>query len=149
MSVKTKPEWKPITFEHSDLILKAKIRDQEVEVMMSPYDVPEFIRAYAIEDEWHVIEFKYISNEEETVEFGVDSHAFYVVGKSSGRLYSFRFNEKSPLFQGVGSDPGIKWAELDRLIKEIMENQKDTMKRRSYGLVKKAVQKTNIDLATA
>jgi len=65
----------------------------EVQVFVSPNDIPTFARAeFSKAEKRFVMEFRYLSGEEETVERPVDTNLKVFVGKHSNRLYRIEIN---------------------------------------------------------
>jgi len=138
MNAIEKTAWVPLKFEPADLMLKAEIRGNSVDVMMSPYDVPEAIRGYYSESTGRfVFELKYISNEEDRLDLnGPDVTCS--VGKFSGRLYSFSIDRNSEILQ-LKDVPPFKWAEMAHELREIVELKTLHQSPENFRLVRKAI----------
>jgi hypothetical protein len=80
------PDWIQMDMEDFDTTRKATIKGVEVELFVSPYDVPEAVRGrYDSDKRKFIIDFKYVGDEATTTaEF---EHVTYTVGESSARLY--------------------------------------------------------------
>ena|SRR3989338_4249015 len=65
-----------------------------IEVSMSPYDIPKAVAGYKTENqEWFIIEFKYISEEPVDVKTETKNIKLFV-GKNSDRIYQIHINLK-------------------------------------------------------
>jgi hypothetical protein len=65
-----------------------QIRGVEVQVLLSPYDVPEAVRGYYDRHiRRFVIEFRYISGDESLIPDAQDEHITLKIGRNSHRLY--------------------------------------------------------------
>lgn len=140
----------PLEFTKEDLTLTQDIHGQRVEVMVSPYDVPEAIRVYqpTPAKRW-VIEFKYISNEEERVTFEPGVEAKFVLGKFSGRLYELHISEESPIFKLRESAPALSWAQIDAGLKTFVSKLSLPPQESKYELTRRALLQCRPDLAIA
>lgn len=68
------------------------IRGVQIEVQVSPYDIPEAVRGeYSKELSKFVIEFKYIGEEPFDLK-GHQQHVALRIGKNSGRLYGIEID---------------------------------------------------------
>ena len=73
---------------------KKMIRGREISVVVSPYDVPKAVRSYMDgQTNTLVVEFRYLSNEEPTVE-QISEGVSVLAGKHSGRIYALRIPQQ-------------------------------------------------------
>lgn len=78
-------DWIPIQPDEVKTAPVRKPANIEINLSLSPYDVPEAVRGYCMERKKFVIEFKYINDEPTRVE---RTDEFLVrVGRHTGRLY--------------------------------------------------------------
>jgi hypothetical protein len=140
MDTAEKPEWQPLRFHPNELKRTTEIKGQKVEVMMSPYDVPEAMRAYRLPSQgWVAIEFRYLVNDEGLKTVKIREDLLYQVGIASSRLYAIHFNLNSALVNRSNQKARLKWAEVDRAMKRIIDDNKDRKKLSSYNLAKRAL----------
>lgn len=86
-------EWTPINHDVADLRRKILVHGREVEVAVSPYDIPEAVRV-SFDDVRHrlKIEFRYISADEDRMLHMLPTDIILSLGKMSSRLYSVDFS---------------------------------------------------------
>jgi|SRR5688572_17793081 len=85
----------------------------EIEVALSPYDVPQAVRGYMAGDsQWFVIEFRYLTDER-TSEKQVSETLIVTHGLHSQRIYAVKINVKALKTKAVGlkikrgTQPGV------------------------------------------
>lgn len=84
-------QWISLANEHFPME-GTSLQGVKVDVLVSPYDIPEAVRGYLDEQqECFVIEFKYISSEP-TIERAQDENVTLRVGRNSGRLYAIHLD---------------------------------------------------------
>src|SRR6266853_4092407 len=83
-------KWIPVT---EPLPLeKRQLEGVKVDVLVSPYDVPEGVRGFVSKDhKAFLIEFKYIS-QEDTIDRPQSESVKLRVGRNSGRLYAIELD---------------------------------------------------------
>lgn len=107
----------------------------QINVFLSPYDVPEGVRGYSEKSGWFVIEFKYIAEEPLRRE-RPEPHLVLRVGKNSGRLYKIEVD--------VGA-LGAQAVALNVCVPELVSTAIDSLKRdrhrrgENYDLAKKVI----------
>lgn len=85
-------EWMKIDLSSFDTRRKTMIRGNPVELCVSPYDIPQAVRAIIdISEKYLTIEFKYLT-EENTIERKESDSITYILGVRSSRLYGIKFN---------------------------------------------------------
>src|ERR1035438_7110729 len=85
-------QWITVRESESLPLEKRSLEGVRVDVLVSPYDVPEGVRGALREGgKQFVIEFKYISDED-TVEKQQDDNVKLRVGRNSGRLYALELD---------------------------------------------------------
>jgi len=85
-------DWIPVPEGIAERPLAHSVRGVEINVFMSPYDVPQFVRGSMDEDlDRFIVEFRYLGEEPLRRE-EKDEHIALRVGKNSGRLYGIEVN---------------------------------------------------------
>lgn len=95
-------DWIEVDIADHETARKAIIRGVEVELFVSPYDVPDGVRGrFDATGKKFEIDFKYIGSESTTrnVEY---EHVVYKIGESSGRLYGLSIDVQTLGADGVG-----------------------------------------------
>lgn len=124
------------------------IEGLNVEVFLSPYDMPEAVRGLREEHpDKFVIEFKYIGGEEE-VETETQGDLAFKIGKHSKRLYSIEvadtaFGDK----KSVGLS--LMLPKLDTAIDKLAENPKAIRRIGNYKAAKEVAHAFSDQLAMA
>lgn len=142
-----KPPWTKLEYSHDDLTVKVPSRGHTVDGRFSPYDVPEAFRGYPTEDGF-VFEFKYPSEDEETIQLMPQPGAVCTVGKFSGRMYRLAFSERSALYMAFrnSASQGMR-QELEKIVQGVVGSfQKHTQRHEKYGLVTKALSSRDLAL---
>jgi hypothetical protein len=128
-----------ITVTESLPLEKRSLEGVKVDVLVSPYDVPEGVRGALSEDgKKFVIEFKYIS-QEDTVERQQDNNAKLRVGRSSGRLYALELDTSK-------FDPGnvrlrVEVAEaLKNVLRHLVKQPVSPLRASNYKVAKQVVE---------
>jgi hypothetical protein len=131
-------EWIPIANLRPRV--ERNLQGVKVDVLVSPYDVPEALRGYYSPDkQCFVIEFKYISSED-TVEKDECPNVQVRVGKNSGRLYAIELAVKS--FDASAVQLRIKVAEaLRNVLTHLIQEPIAPSRSSNYSMAKDAVEK--------
>jgi len=125
MNAESEKLWTKIEFQPSDLVINAQIKNQDVEVIMSPYDIPQFMCSYD-RDSWRSFEFRYIANDEDKIGVPLGNIARCTVGASSGRLYCLSVNQSAlPPKSENDANPVLNWAEVDHIIRDLTQKHKE------------------------
>jgi hypothetical protein len=122
------------------VVEKRNLQGVQVDVLVSPYDVPEAVRGYFCHQRQRfIIEFKYISSED-TVEKPQDQNVKIRVGRHSGRLYAIELDVKSLHANAV--QLRLKIAEaLRNVLTHLIQQPLSQMRTSNYRLAKDAVDK--------
>jgi len=87
-----KSEWIPLDFEIDFLKQKINLNGRSLDVGVSPYDIPQAFRLTIDQDRLRLtIEFKYISDEDETNVCYLPNDIVINLGKFSNRLHRVDF----------------------------------------------------------
>lgn len=135
-------EWIPVEVETQGLNEKANIRGVEVELLVSPYDVPKAIRGYYDDEKHLVIEFRYIDNDEPLVEQRLASSFLLFTGESSKRLFKI-------VVEKVGLDANTIIKKITEAISDLAKNPKSIESQDNYKLAKHAFHKSRREIAHA
>lgn len=133
--------WIPVTFNANT---KPEIRDLQdgvrVNVLVSPYDIPEAVRGYLAPDQkTFIIEFKYISSEdflEQVLEPGV----VIAIGRNSKRLYAIKLTVKAFQTDKVRLRLGVAET-LSNAMTHLIEAPISEMREKNYRLAKDVIDK--------
>jgi hypothetical protein len=99
----TMAKWIRVDPEKFTKLRHEKIRGVDVEVFVSPYDVPLAVGGeYNEKIDKFVIEFKYLSPEEEKIPLKDDPDFSLIVGEKSRRLYGIQIEVKKLDAERVG-----------------------------------------------
>jgi hypothetical protein len=86
--MKMQAEWIKLDPDRLDKPMRVRLRDTEVEVRVSPYDLPEAIRGYwSLNHRRFTIEFRYLAGEEPLAMLSEIDFLTPYVGRHSKRLY--------------------------------------------------------------
>lgn len=110
----------------------------EINVYMSPYDVPLAIRAdYDESKDRFGIHLKYISDEPVTRRPGEDRVTFKV-GKHSGRLYGIEIDTSNLDVEAVHLKLHVQ-QEIDRTLQNLLEDPPEWLRPPSYRVAKQVI----------
>jgi hypothetical protein len=132
------PEW--IEVDPTTLVTEKKstIRGVEVELIVSPYDVPEAVRGHYDESKKRfVIEFKYIGDEG-TKKHTHDKNLTYRVGESSGRLHALEIDVDALKADSVALNVKLI-EEVNEAFDHLLEKPISALRADNYRLAKDAV----------
>lgn len=91
-------DWMPIDFDIASLKRKIRIHGRDIEVAVSPYDIPAAFRVSTDQTLLRLrIEFSYISKEEKTSVQYLPEDVTVTLGNISNRLYSVDFSVQQDL----------------------------------------------------
>jgi len=130
-------KWIPVT---EPLPLeKRQLEGMKVDVLLSPYDVPEAVRGFIRKDhKVFLIEFKYIS-QEDTIERPQSEHVKLRVGRNSGRLYAIELDLQK--FGANHVQLRLEVAEaLKNVLTHLVKEPVSPMRATNYKMAKKVVE---------
>ncbi len=110
----------------------------EINVYMSPYNVPLAVRAdYDKSKDRFVIHLKYISDEPVTRRPGEDRITL-AVGKHSGRLYGIEIDTGDLDVKAVRLQLHVQ-QEIDRTLQHLLEDPPEWLRPQSYSVAKQVI----------
>ena len=116
-------EWIRVDPELSRRPLPQRTGGVEINLYLSPYDVPKFVRGFRVEKTGRfMIEFRYISEEPVRRE-EPDENVAFMVGKNSGRLYGIDVNVKK-----LGVDAVQLRMHIAQVVEKAFEKQLDRLR---------------------
>jgi len=112
----------------------------KVEVLVSPYDVPQAVRGYFCDGrKFFTIEFRYISSEKEMIEKSLEEHVTVKIGKNSQRLYAISLDMQS--LQANSIKLRLEVAEtLKNVLTHLIQQPVSAIRESNYKLAKEAVE---------
>lgn len=117
---------------------KSVICGVDVELIVSPYDVPEAVRGYYDESKNRfVIEFKYIGDEH-TKKHSYDQGLTYRIGETSGRLHALEIDVKAIKVDSVSLRVRLI-KEMNEAFEHLVEKPISALRADNYRLAKDAV----------
>jgi hypothetical protein len=110
-----------------------------VNVLVSPYDIPEAVRAFRDpQNDRFVIEFRYISTED-TKERDDNEHVKVRVGRNSGRLYAIEIDTKALQGNNIELRLEVKEA-LRNALTHLIQHPFTASRESNYRMAKDAVE---------
>jgi hypothetical protein len=135
------PNW--IKIDHGSIKTRKRknIKGLQIEVSVSPYDVPEAIRGYKKDKSNRcIIQLRYLNDDEPKKSVVHDQNLSYVVGKNSRRLYSLEFDVDSSLLERWKPfEHKLKWAEMSKTIDSLAGDKDEPVNEENSELVKEAI----------
>ncbi|HLN32487.1 MAG TPA: hypothetical protein VK395_32465 [Gemmataceae bacterium] len=128
------------------------IRGAEVQVYLSPYDIPQAV-AGGYDDELHrfVIEFKYVGGRESLASIERDDQVTLKIGRYSGRLYRVEIDVKAIRAKVLGLSihtPAELMAQVDKAIGELDRQPELTPRAGNYRIAKRVLAEKGGELFT-
>jgi len=132
-------EWIKIDKDIIDKPREVEFRGLQIQVTVSPYDLPEAVRSYTSDDgQLFVIEFKYIG-EEETVRKGGGSIHIHT-GRNSQRLYKIEIGVNSL----VGAERGVRLQMVESAIQTLGNDPAHRARKTNYDVVREVILESHI-----
>ncbi len=123
----------------NDEIEHRKLQGVKVDVLVSPYDIPEAVRGDFIEGKNRfVIEFKYIS-EESTRERLLEPNVKVRIGKNSSRLYAIDLDMKALDASAVSLRVQVAEA-LRNVLTHLIQQPVSAVRQKNYKLAKDVIE---------
>jgi hypothetical protein len=117
---------------------KAKIRGVEVELLVSPYDIPVAVRGcFDKSKNRFIIEFKYLVPEK-TKTLTLDQFVTYRIGESSQRLYALEVDVQWLREKAGELEAGLS-KEIDEALDKLAQKPRSSLREDNYRLAKDAV----------
>lgn len=137
-------QWINLSNEHFP-IEGTSLKGVKVDVLVSPYDVPEAVRGYLDnQQKCFVIEFKYISAEP-TIERSQDANVTLRVGRNSGRLYAIQLDVTK--FDTNNVQLRLEVAEVLRnVMTHLVQKPVSPMRKSNYRMAKSVIEENNKEL---
>jgi hypothetical protein len=131
-------QWINLANEHFP-VEGTSLQGVKVDVLVSPYDVPEAVRGYFDpQQKCFVIEFKYISPEP-TVERSQDENVTLRVGRNSGRLYAIHLDVRK--FDANTVQLRLEVAEaLRNVMTHLVQQPVSPMRKSNYKMAKSVIE---------
>ena len=130
-------EWIQVDLDTEKLKQKKDVRGVVIELLVSPYDIPEAVRGFFDDEKNHfAIEFKYVGSGNEPTKDKQDDEMILRTGENSGRLYRLEVDVKALDVNAVGLQMRVKKEineALDQLIKQ------PSKRSANYKLAKEAI----------
>jgi hypothetical protein len=142
-------DWIPI----ANLSPRSERRDSQgvrVDLLVSPYDVPEALRGEYLREKGHFrIEFKYISTEDTSEKPEPDMENVTVrLGRNSGRLYAIELDVQA--LQATSVELRIKIAaELKNVLTHLIDKPLSPLRSSNYSMAKEAIEKHEQEILQA
>jgi hypothetical protein len=134
-------DWLDLDLDTETSERSQEIRGVKVELLVSPYDIPEAIRGYFHKSkERFVIEFKYIGYEPTTPKVE-DRYTTLLVGKNSGRLYGIELDLNALGVESVEMRMRVA-KEVHEAIDHLVNQPANPVRSENYRLVKDAISLT-------
>ncbi len=138
-------KWIEINWNNSQTQRNETIHGVNVKMFVSPYDIPKAVRGF-IDENYFVIEFKYL-NDEATTEKEHNASVVYKFGKFSHRLYAIKFDVS--LFEKESGNLNI--TKFDRIANALTNliNEKNTNQKDNYVMARDAFRANQSELLAA
>jgi hypothetical protein len=138
-------EWLNLDLDTETPERTQEIRGVQVELLVSPYDIPEAVRAFFDKSkERYVIEFKYIGYEP-TVPQVEDRYTTIIIGENSGRLYGMELDVNALRAESVELRMRVA-TEVHEAIDHLVNKPANPVRLGNYRLVKDAISLTEQEL---
>src|SRR5258707_13421143 len=97
------PDWIQVEIGDEEKVRKATIRGAEVDLFVSPYDVPDAVRgSYSSDEKIFSLEFRYVGDE--SIKEVAGEHVTYHISSVSSRLYCLELGLKAPWIESINVD---------------------------------------------
>lgn len=143
------PRWIKLDAEALNKPHHENIRGVDVEVFLSPYDVPEAVRGlYDDTIERFVIEFRYLAEEEPLAADAHDAHVALKIGRNSRRLYRIEMDVNRLKADCVALRLHVPQLveEVDEALEKLARTSERVSRRGNYQLAKDVIAKTKEEL---
>lgn len=135
--------WMAVEYKNSELKVKRRVRGRDYEFFVSPYNIPQAMRAFADPEIKGAIrlELKYMVEDEERVVKSLSEFVNYEIGKFSKRLYAISLILDSPIFEHFKDrPPQLRLQEFTDVLHAISSDKLNS------GLVREAVKDNRVRL---
>lgn len=138
-------KWIPVETESLHTNESVRVRGVEINVGLSPYEVPEGISGHYDKSIGRfVIRMKYLQDDEERISAPTEDHITLVVGKHSGCLYEIHVDVDEIGAKSVALK--LCLPRVNNEIRKLAKNHRFSKKRRHYDVVKEALGKAEEEL---
>jgi hypothetical protein len=137
-------QWITLANEHFP-VEGTSLNGIKVDVLVSPYDVPEAVRGYFCDErQCFIIEFKYISPEP-TVERSQDENVKLSIGRHSGRLYAIHLDLRKFNANSVQLRLEVAKA-LRNVMTHLVQQPVSPMRTSNYKMAKSVIEENKQEL---
>ena len=132
-------DWVPLTIQTLAFSRHRKIRGVDIDLVISPYDIPEAVRGeYDKNLRRFVIEFRYMSDEPWEYD-KYDSGIALRIGRHSGRLYGIEVDVHALDAQRINLRMTVEKAVANAINRLVHQSEK-IQRRENYEIAKEAIQ---------
>lgn len=132
-------EWIQVDLDTKKLKQEKEVRGVVIELLVSPYDIPEAVRGFFNNEKNHfAIEFKYVGSDNEPTKNKHDDEMTLITGENSGRLYRLEVDVKALDANAVGLQMRVK-NEINEALDQLINQPSLSRRSANYKLAKEAI----------
>ncbi len=115
------PDWIQVEIGDEEKVRKATIRGAEVDLFVSPYDVPDAVRgSYSSDEKIFSLEFRYVGDE--SIKEVAGEHVTYHIGSFSSRLYGLDLDVRALGIESIDLSVALHEGEGQELAAKIRDS---------------------------